>query len=187
MMKLLDVAQDAALQDEYWMRLAQQEARKAEAIGEVPVGAVVVKDNELIATGFNQVISRHDSSAHAEILALRAAGDSIQNYRLVECTLYVTLEPCPMCCGALVHARFKRVVFGAADYKTGAMGSVMNLAQHESLNHQLQIQGGVLADDCAAMISDFFQKRRDEKKRLKQQKRLALEQGELSVRSLDKE
>ena len=157
-------------QDEQWMRMAMLEAQKAENIGEVPVGALVVKDNELVASGFNQVIASHDPSAHAEIVAMRAAGQALQNYRLIDCTLYVTLEPCPMCCSALVHARFKRVVFGAADYKTGAMGSVMELANHESMNHQLDIQGGVLAEECAAMISAFFQKRREEKKRLKQVK-----------------
>lgn len=158
--------------DAHWMRIAMQEAQKAEAIGEVPVGAIVVKDNQLLAAGYNQVITSHDPSAHAEVVAIRAAGKSVQNYRLIDCTLYVTLEPCPMCCGALVHARFKRVVFGAADYKTGAMGSVMELAKHESMNHQLEMQGGVLAEECAAMISAFFQKRREEKKKLKQAKRL---------------
>lgn len=170
---------ECAKRDEHWMRLAMQEAQKAELIGEVPVGAVIVQDNALVATGYNQVISTHDPSAHAEVIAIRNAGKVIQNYRLIDCTLYVTLEPCPMCCGALVHARFKRVVYGAADYKTGAMGSVMDLAKHGSMNHELQVSGGILEEECATQISNFFQKRREEKKRLKQEKR----QAELASRS----
>lgn len=155
--------------DEYWMRYAMQLAQKAELAGEVPVGAVVVKDNQLIAEGWNQMISSHDPSAHAEMLAVRQAGVVLQNYRLIDCTLYVTLEPCSMCAGMLVHSRIKRLVFGASDYKTGASGSVMDLVRHPQLNHQLEVQSGVLADECSAMLSAFFQRRRAEQKQLRQQ------------------
>lgn len=155
--------------DEYWMRYAMQLAHKAELAGEVPVGAVVVKDNQLVAEGWNQMISTHDPSAHAEMLAVRQAGLVLQNYRLVDCTLYVTLEPCSMCAGMLVHSRVRRLVFGASDYKTGASGSVMDLVRHPQLNHQLDVEAGVLAEECSAMLSAFFQRRRTEQKQLRQQ------------------
>lgn len=156
------------LTDEDWMRHALHLATKAEAAGEVPVGAVLVKDQQLIAEGWNQMISLHDPSAHAEMLAVRQAGQLLHNYRLPDCTLYVTLEPCSMCAGMLVHSRLARLVYGASDYKTGAAGSVMNLVQHPQLNHQLEVTGGVLAEQCAALLSAFFQRRRREKKALKQ-------------------
>lgn len=154
--------------DQQWMQKALQLAEQAQDAGEVPVGAIIVKDGQLIAEGYNQMISLHDPSAHAEMQAVRMAGQQLQNYRLTDCTLYVTLEPCSMCAGMLVHSRLGRLVFGASDYKTGAAGSVMNLVQHPQLNHQLEVTGGVLQEQCAAMLSAFFQRRRQEKKAAKQ-------------------
>ncbi len=142
------------------MRLALAAAAQASAAGEVPVGAVIVKDGEVIATGFNQPIGRHDPTHHAEIAALRAASAALGNYRLPGCTLYVTLEPCVMCAGAMMHARLSRVVFGAADPKTGACGSVVNLFAEAQLNHHAEVAGGVLADECGTMLSSFFAERR---------------------------
>ncbi|WP_213996663.1 tRNA adenosine(34) deaminase TadA [Arsukibacterium sp.] len=165
--------------DQHWMQRALQLAAKAEEAGEVPVGAVIVKDNMLIAEGYNQMISLNDPSAHAEMQAVRQAGQQLQNYRLTDCTLYVTLEPCSMCAGMLVHSRLARLVFGASDYKTGAAGSVMNLVQHPQLNHQLEVTGGVLAEECATRLSAFFQRRRQQKKALKQaSSQLAPEQND---------
>ena len=148
--------------DHDYMQLALAQAAEARAAGEVPVGAVVVKDGEVIATGFNQPISRHDPTHHAEIAALRAAATAIGNYRLPGCTLYVTLEPCVMCAGAMMHARIARVVFGARDPKTGACGSVLNLFANTQLNHHAEVVGGVLADECGTMLSDFFAERRQQ-------------------------
>ena len=153
--------------DEDWMRCAMTLAANAEQQGEVPVGAVLVKDGKMIAEGWNQMISLNDPSAHAEMQAIRAASAVIANYRLPDCTLYVTLEPCSMCAGAMVHSRIKRLVFGATDLKTGAAGSVLNLVQHSQFNHQLDVSGGVLAEQCAAQLSGFFQRRRAEHKALK--------------------
>ncbi|MGE0099479.1 MAG: tRNA adenosine(34) deaminase TadA [Hydrogenophaga sp.] len=146
--------------DEAFMRLALAEARKAREAGEVPVGAVVVKDGQVIASGRNAPIGGHDPTAHAEIVALRAAAQALGNYRLDGCTLYVTLEPCAMCSGAMLHARLARVVFGATDPKTGAAGSVLDLFSQPRLNHQTQVAGGLLADECAALLRDFFKERR---------------------------
>lgn len=146
--------------DEFWMKEAFVLAKKAEASGEVPVGAVLVLNNQIIGQGFNQPIQSHDPSAHAEILALREGARALKNYRLLNTTLYVTLEPCVMCVGAMVHARVHRLVFGAADPKTGAAGSVMNLIEAPHLNHRLLYQGGVLAEDCGNLLKDFFRKRR---------------------------
>ena len=151
------------------MQHALQLADRAELQDEIPVGAVLVKGGEIIAEGWNQSISLHDPSAHAEMMALRAAGEKLHNYRLVDTTLYVTLEPCSMCAGLLVHARVARLVVGASDYKTGACGSVMNLVQHPGLNHQLEVTGGVLAQQCGDKLSAFFKKRRQIKKALKKQ------------------
>ena len=143
------------------MRLALSEACAAAAAGEVPVGAVLLgPDGQLIASGRNAPIAGHDPTAHAEIAALRAAAEKLGNYRLDGCTLYVTLEPCAMCAGAMLHARLARVVYGAADPKTGAAGSVLNLFTEPRLNHQTQVQGGVLADECAALLQGFFKPRR---------------------------
>lgn len=146
--------------DIFWMRRALTLADRAEAAGEVPVGAVLVRDDELLAEGWNQPISAHDPTAHAEIVALRAAALKVGNYRLAQTTLYVTLEPCPMCAGALVHARIARVVYGAPDPRTGAAGSVFNLLESPLLNHRAQITGGVLAEDCGERLRGFFSARR---------------------------
>ena len=142
------------------MQLALEQAQHAWRLGEVPVGAVVVKDGLVIATGFNQPIGSHDPTAHAEIVALRAAAAKLGNYRLPGCELYVTLEPCAMCSGAMMHARLARVVFGAQDPKTGACGSVLNLFAHEQLNHHTELVGGVMADEASAMLKAFFAERR---------------------------
>ncbi len=150
--------------DELFMREALALARQAETMGEVPVGAVVVKDGEIIGRGCNAPISRHDPSAHAEMTALRDAARRLGNYRLVGCELFVTLEPCVMCVGAMFHARIARVVYGARDPKTGAAGSVLNLFAAEQINHHARIEGGVLAEECGRVLSDFFAKRRREQK-----------------------
>ena len=147
-------------QDEHWMRMALAQAQAAALAGEVPVGAVVVKDGQVIATGRNAPVQGHDPTAHAEIVALRAAAEQLGNYRLDGCTLYVTLEPCAMCSGAMLHARVPRVVFGAADPKTGAAGSVLDLFGYTVLNHHTQVRGGVLAHDGGALLSTFFRQRR---------------------------
>jgi tRNA(adenine34) deaminase len=146
--------------DAAWMGLALQEARKAWAAGEVPVGAVVVRDGEVVAAGFNQPIGRHDPTAHAEIVALRAAAEKLGNYRLPGCELYVTLEPCAMCSGAMMHARLARVVYAAPDPKTGVCGSILDLFALEQLNHHTAVVGGVLADEASAMLKAFFAERR---------------------------
>jgi tRNA(adenine34) deaminase len=150
--------------DASFMRQAMLLAEKAQAIGEVPVGAIIVVDSMIIGQGYNQSIALHDPSAHAEMLALREAAKNLENYRVLNATLYVTLEPCPMCAGALVHGRIKRVVFGAYDQKTGAAGTTMNIVQHDSLNHKMEVTGGCLQDDCGAQISAFFKQRRKQKK-----------------------
>lgn len=142
------------------MRVALSLAREAAAADEVPVGAVVVIDGEIVGQGFNQPILRHDPTAHAEIMALRAAAERVGNYRLPGSTLYVTLEPCVMCTGAIMHARVGRVVFGARDQKTGAAGSVIDLYGEERLNHHADVEGGVLAEECGALLSAFFAARR---------------------------
>jgi len=142
------------------MALALDQAALAGAAGEVPVGAVVLKDGIVIATGYNAPITHHDPSAHAEMQALRAAAKVLGNYRLPDCELFVTLEPCAMCAGAMLHARLKRVVFGAADPKTGAAGSVINVFSQARLNHHTQVQGGLLAQECADRLQTFFRQRR---------------------------
>ncbi len=146
--------------DVYAMRIALDQARNAWLVGEVPVGAVVMRAGQVIATGYNRPITQHDPTAHAEIVALRHAATLLGNYRLPECELYVTLEPCAMCAMALLHARFKRVVFGAADAKTGAAGSVVDLFAQPLLNHHTQCQGGLLAGECGQLLRDFFAERR---------------------------
>ena len=151
---------NSQLTDAQAMKLALAQAALAGASGEVPVGAVVMKDGILIASGHNAPIANHDPSAHAEMQALRAAALALGNYRLPECELFVTLEPCAMCAGAMLHARLKRVVFGAADPKTGAGGSVIDLFAHAQLNHQTLVEGGILAQECADMLKGFFRQRR---------------------------
>jgi tRNA(adenine34) deaminase len=148
------------MDDVHFMELALDLAREAGALGEVPVGAVVVLEGEVVGRGFNRPIDRHDPSAHAEIMALRDAASRLGNYRLPGCTLYVTLEPCVMCAGAIMHARIAQVVFGACDPKTGAAGSVVDLFAESRLNHHTTITGGVLADDCGGLLSSFFAARR---------------------------
>jgi tRNA(adenine34) deaminase len=154
----------AAERDAHFMRAALEEARLAEAAGEVPVGAVVVWNDTIIARGHNLPIRSVDPSAHAEMQALRAAAQVIGNYRMPECELYVTLEPCAMCSGAILHARMRHVVFGARDPKTGAAGSVVDLFAEARLNHQTTVTGGVLAGDCGQMLKDFFGARRKAQK-----------------------
>ena len=144
------------------MRIALDQAHNAWLVGEVPVGAVIVRAGQVIATGYNRPITQHDPTAHAEIVALRHAATLLGNYRLPECELFVTLEPCAMCAMALMHARFKRVVFGALDPKTGAAGSVVDLFAQPQLNHHTQLHGGLLADDCARVLRDFFAERRQQ-------------------------
>ena len=145
--------------DNYWMTEALKLAKLAALAGEVPVGAVVVYENKIIGSGFNSPIQNHDPSAHAEILALRQAATYMKNYRLPATTLYVTLEPCVMCIGAMLHARIKRLVFGASDPKTGAVGGNIDLLSHK-WNHNIDCCGGVLADECGAVLRNFFQARR---------------------------
>jgi len=148
------------------MQLALEQAQLAWDHGEVPVGAVVVKDGVVIAAGYNQPIGRHDPTAHAEIVALRSAAEKLGNYRLPGCELYVTLEPCVMCSGAMMHARLARVVYGAPDPKTGACGSVLNLFEQDKLNHHTALVGGVMADEAAAMLRAFFAERRNAARQL---------------------
>lgn len=148
------------MDDEFYLQEALQLARQAWDAGEVPVGALVVLDDVIVGRGYNAPISRHDPSAHAEMMALRDAALHLGNYRLPGATLYVTLEPCAMCAGAIMHARVARVVFGASDLKTGAAGSVLNLFAETRLNHHASVTGGVLATECGAMLSAFFAERR---------------------------
>jgi tRNA(adenine34) deaminase len=149
------------MSEEDFMRAALALAEQARGAGEVPVGAVVVRDGVVIGGGFNSPISRHDPSAHAEILALRAGAAALGNYRLSGCTLYVTLEPCIMCSGAILHARIGRVVYGAPDPKTGACGSVLNVFAEGGLNHHTSVAGGMLAEECGRLLKSFFQERRE--------------------------
>lgn len=142
------------------MEGALDEARAAAAAGEVPIGAVVVTGGEIVARGQNRVLRDVDPTAHAEIIAMRAAAQAIGNYRLIDCELFVTLEPCAMCAGAMIHARLGRVVYGAADPKAGAAGSVLQVLNHPRLNHQMRVTAGVLAEDCGALLRDFFRERR---------------------------
>lgn len=156
------------MSDEYWMQYALTLAKRAEFLGEIPVGAVIIDENsQVIGEGFNQSILTHNPTAHAEMLAIEQAGKCINNYRLINTTLFVTLEPCMMCAGAIIHSRIKRVVFGASDYKTGAAGSFINILAYQGINHIAQVQGGVLADECSLLLSQFFKKRRLEKRAAK--------------------
>jgi tRNA(adenine34) deaminase len=146
--------------DEYYMRIALQEANRAFRLEEVPVGAIIVKDKQIISTGFNLRENNKSAIAHGEMLAIERACKVLGGWRLFGCELYVTLEPCPMCAGALVNARLDRVVFGAYDYKRGACGSIYNIANDIKLNHRLEVTGGILEKECAKLMSDFFKKKR---------------------------
>jgi tRNA(adenine34) deaminase len=148
------------LNDEYWMRQALLLAQQAEQLGEVPVGAIIVLDDQIIGSGWNQPISQHDPTAHAEIIALRAACLQQQNYRLPGTTMYITLEPCVMCAGAIVHARIERVVFSATEPKTGAAGSCFDVFNTPQLNHHVKCEGGLLADESGAILKSFFRSKR---------------------------
>ena len=145
---------------EYYMQFAIEQAKLAEKMEEVPVGAVLVQDNQLIASAHNQPISNNDPTAHAEIQLLRAAGKQLNNYRFPDTTLYVTLEPCTMCLGAMIHARVSRIVFGAYDQKTGVCGSCQDLSTSKCFNHSIETEGGILADECKQLLQKFFKKRR---------------------------
>jgi tRNA(adenine34) deaminase len=148
------------IQDEQYMRAALDEALTAQAAGEVPVGAVVALNGEIVGRGANRNLRDSDPTAHAEVVALREAGKKLGNHRLPECSLFVTIEPCAMCAGAMIHARLKRLVYGAADAKAGAVRSVMQVVNHPLLNHQIDVVGGVLGEECTALIQDFFRRRR---------------------------
>jgi len=148
------------MNDVGWMREALALAKRAEAMGEVPVGALIVREGQVLGEGWNQPIAAHDPTAHAEILALRAAAKSVPDYRLGGATLYVTLEPCPMCAAAIAHARIARLVFGAWDPRQGAAGSAFNLVASEAMNHRVDAFGGVLSDECGALLRGFFAGRR---------------------------
>lgn len=150
--------------DVYWMQRALALAERAYSLGEVPVGAVIVRDGQMLGEGFNCPIGACDPTAHAEIQALRMAAQEVGNYRLPGCTLYVTVEPCSMCAGALVHARVSRLVFGARESKAGAVVSKVNVINHEAMNHRLEVTGGVLELECATLMSRFFAERRNKKK-----------------------
>lgn len=142
------------------MSRAIELAREAQAAGEVPVGAVVVRDGVIVGEGWNRPIGTHDPSAHAEMIAMRAAAQALGNYRLLDTTLYVTLEPCAMCAGAMVHARVKRLVYAATDPRAGAAGSIFNIVQHQALNHRLDVSSGLLGEECATLLRSFFASRR---------------------------
>jgi len=154
-------------QDLLFMQTAIRLAQHAATLGEVPVGAVVIKDGEIIGRGYNQPVGSHDPTAHAEIMAIRDAAQHLGNYRLVDCTLYVTLEPCAMCTGAIQHARIARLVYGASDPKTGACGSIVNLMQEQNLNHHTHVEAGMLAETCGELLSAFFKQRRRDKQQEK--------------------
>jgi len=148
------------MNDEYWMLKALHLAHKAEAAGEVPVGAVLIKDNQIIAEGWNQPITSHDATSHAEIMAMRAAGKKLNNYRLIDTTMYVTLEPCSMCVGAMIHARVSKVVYGAPEPRTGALGGALNLLEANQHNHFFAVEAGVLAEESKTLLQSFFRSRR---------------------------
>ncbi|MEJ2360265.1 MAG: tRNA adenosine(34) deaminase TadA [Gammaproteobacteria bacterium] len=146
--------------DQFWMQRALELAQHAQSLGEVPIGAVLVKEDQIIGEGYNSPISQQDPTAHAEVMALRDAARRIGNYRLLNTTLYVTIEPCVMCAGALVHARVQEIVFGAHEPRTGASGSVFDILQSPNLNHRLAVRSGILAEECAGLLQQFFRDRR---------------------------
>lgn len=150
------------MSDELWMEEALREAQRALALGEVPVGAVVVSKGQIVGRGCNRPVSAHDPTAHAEVLAVREAAAALGNYRLLDCDLYVTVEPCAMCAGAITHARIRRLIYGAEDAKTGAVHSVLQVLNHPQLNHQVEVSSGVLAARCMDLLQSFFRERRGE-------------------------
>ena len=162
---------EEVIDDNFWMSHAIELAKRAAALGEVPVGAVIVKDGNIVSEAWNQPISGHDATAHAEVRAIRLAGEKLQNYRIPHTTLYITIEPCAMCLGAIVHARIARVVFGAPEPKAGMLLSNRALLDSGCFNHDVSWQGGVLADACRHVMSGFFKQRRAEKKKNKEQKK----------------
>ncbi|WDE10675.1 tRNA adenosine(34) deaminase TadA [Thalassomonas haliotis] len=164
------MTENTTAQDQLFMQRAYELAQQAEAMDEIPVGAVIVSGGKIIAEGFNQSICNNDPSAHAEMVAIRQAGQAINNYRMLDCTLYVTLEPCAMCAGLLVHSRIKRLVYASDDKKTGAAGSVFDLVKCDRLNHQLEVTSGVMQAECSELLSAFFKRRRAEKKAEKKKK-----------------
>ncbi|PWI34510.1 tRNA adenosine(34) deaminase TadA [Vibrio albus] len=164
-------------QDKQFMRRAIELASFAEQEGEVPVGAVLVKEGKIIAEGWNRSIGDNDATAHAEIQVLRKAGQELENYRLLDTTLYVTLEPCPMCAGALLHSRVKRIVYGAPDLKAGAAGTVLDLFDSQAAYHYAVVEAGLLETECREQLQAFFKRRRKEKKAEKQQKKLGQSPG----------
>ncbi|MEO5936489.1 MAG: tRNA adenosine(34) deaminase TadA [Terriglobales bacterium] len=151
---------NSGTQDERFMQAALAEARRAGELGEVPVGAVVVRQGEIVGRGHNRNLTDHDPSAHAELVALREAGRALANHRLGDCELFVTIEPCAMCAGAIVHSRIKRLIYGAFDPKAGAVQSVMQVVNHPQLNHRMEVVSGVLGAECAAVIQEFFRRKR---------------------------
>jgi tRNA(adenine34) deaminase len=153
-------APESAERDNFFMSRALELALEAQSAGEVPVGAVIVKDGVIVGEGWNRPISTRDPSAHAEMIAMRAAARALDNYRLLETSLYVTLEPCAMCSGAMVHARVKRLVYAATDPRAGAAGSLFNIVQHAALNHRVEISAGVMAEECSGLLRSFFASRR---------------------------
>ena len=152
-----------SLSDEFWMEEALREAQRALALGEVPVGAVVVSEGRIVGRGCNRPLSTNDPTAHAEILALREAGTTIGNYRLLDCEIYVTVEPCSMCAGAITHARIRRLIYGAEDAKAGAVHSMLQVLNHPKLNHQVEVSSGVLAARCMNLVQSFFRERRSDR------------------------
>lgn len=150
-------------EDQAWMSIAIEEAHKAELIGEVPIGAIIVKDGEIIGRGYNLRETTHDPTAHAEMVAIREACERLDAWRLIDCTLYVTLEPCPMCAGAIVQSRVKRVVYGTSDPKAGCAGTLMNLLQEPRFNHETELTSGVLQQECASLLTQFFRNLRNKK------------------------
>ncbi|GMK47673.1 MULTISPECIES: tRNA adenosine(34) deaminase TadA [Paenibacillus] len=151
-------------EDQAWMQLAIEEAKKAEQIGEVPIGAILVKNGEVVGRGYNLRETNHDPTAHAEMVAIREACERLGAWRLLDCTLYVTLEPCPMCAGAIVQSRVKRVVYGTGDPKAGCAGTLMNLLQEPRFNHETELTSGILQQECAELLTNFFRNLRNKRK-----------------------
>ncbi|MFC5985492.1 tRNA adenosine(34) deaminase TadA [Marinicrinis lubricantis] len=164
--------------DEYWMHIAMEEALAAQKLGEVPIGAVIVQDGIIIGRGHNLRETTHNPAAHAEMIAIEEASRTLQAWRLLNCTLYVTLEPCPMCAGAIVQSRIPRVVFGTRDPKAGCAGTLMNLLQEPRFNHQTEVTAGILQEECSELLSAFFRRIRNQKAVLKQKQRQSPEAAE---------